>query len=228
LINLLREIMIDATNNVRNRRQKADICLALAERLKFEKREQWMIFGSCLYTFEDATMAIRAYFNTKDIDSDTDFQYLRLFGFLNATYLQLEAIKQLVEIVKLADKNRHIDKLKHHDIISTRHMLASHTLSCIGDNINGKDIYSITIEQVSLRGINVTFRVNELNEKRHINFYQLYSSWQDYIGDIMIEIIKKFVNTVFKTNKDRISYYNEKLSKMKNNGVRPTHLTKLQ
>jgi hypothetical protein len=175
----------------------------MANRLRFSQREDWMVFGACLYTFEDAAMAIRGYFATLKNDHDKDFEYLRLFGFLNACYLQFGALERLCAIIGIENKKAIISKVREHDLIQCRHMLASHTTAYDA----GNSTQSITIEQVSLGGISATFIVNETLERKHVDFSKLYDSWATTTRILLYSIIRKFVMVIYKSSREKQAEY---------------------
>ena len=208
LIGLLRDVMVDATGKIRGSDGIEDIPSAMADRLRFSKREDWFLFGSCLYTFEDAEMAIRGYFSTAGGGHEKDFEYLRLFGFLNATYLQLGALDALCGITKIENKKQVINKLKDHEMIRYRNMLASHTVRCKAED----SIWSITIEQVSLGGTGAVFWVNEIDERRTCSFGSTFVDWAEDTGLVLRAIAEKFIGTVFKTAIEKKTEYLNRLT----------------
>lgn len=203
LIGLLRNVMDDATTKIQLSRDISDIPAAMVKRLCFSKREDWMVFGSCLYTFEDAEMAIRGYFDTAESRHSRDFEYLRLFGFLNAVYLQLGAIDRLCGIVGVDGKKSVIRDLRAHELIRCRNMLASHTVAYMSKGA----IQSITIEQISLGGTGATFMVNETDERKYANFKELYASWVCQTRDALGAVIRKFIEIIYSTSAEKKSDY---------------------
>ncbi|MBI4000948.1 MAG: hypothetical protein HY348_04100 [Nitrospira defluvii] len=144
-------------------------------------------------------MGIRGYFSTCNGVGDRDFEYLRLFGFLNACYLQVGAVERLCAIVNIHGKKTIVGDLRSYELIQCRNMLASHTVAYkVGDSVQ-----SITIEQCSLGRAGATFIINETGERRLCSFRELYSSWAKAVRSALIAIVTKFIKTVFKTNADR-------------------------
>jgi hypothetical protein len=202
--------MIDATSKVafKSRNNGEDPSIVLAKRLKFEKPEYWMAFGSCLYTYTDSSMAIRGFFKLSKNNSDVDLNYLKLFGFLNAVYLQLGSIKKLMEVVKLPNKTMIEKNLKKHEIIHARNILASHTLDYLeGENIPN----TFTIHQYSIEGHGVTFMNNTTLSLISYNFDILFDSWINESRNILILIIRKFIKSIYKPNQEKIKHYETRL-----------------
>lgn len=200
--------MTDATTKIQLSQDDIDIPTAMANRLRFSQREDWMVFGSCLYTFEDAAMAIRGYFATSKNDHDKDFEYLRLFGFLNACYLQFGALERLCAIIGIENKKALISLVREHDLLQCRHMLASHTTAYH----TGDSTHSITIEQVSLGGTSATFIVNETLKRRHVNFSELYDSWAMTTRTLLDSVIRKFIMVIYKSSPEKQAEYLDRLS----------------
>ncbi len=196
MIQLLRDVMSNATTGIQLADGIKDIPAAMAKRLHFPKREDWMAFGSCLYTFEDAAMAIRGYFATAASGLGCDHEYLRLFGFLNACYLQLGAVDQLCKVVGVPNSKAIIGELRKHEIIECRNMLASHTVAYKSEGVT----HSITIEQRNLGGTGAIFMVNEKFERRQCSFTEMHQSWVVETRRVLREIVRKFIMTAYKPN----------------------------
>ena len=115
--------------------------------------------------------------------------YLKLFGFLNAVYLQIGSILKLVEIIKLPNKRKIEKTFKGHDLICARNMLVSHTL----DYLEEGSLNSFTIQQCSIGGHGVKFMNNKTRDLITFNFDDMFVSWKNETKNILILIIKKFL-----------------------------------
>lgn len=209
-IALIREVMDDATTKIQLAQDVKDVPAAMVKRLHFSRREDWMVFGSCLYTFEDAAMAIRGYFATAGESQGRDHEYLRLFGFLNACYLQLGSLERLCTIVHVVNKNDIVGTLRDHELIQCRNMLASHTVAYR----TGEFTHSITIEQISLGGTSATFMVNETDERRHCSFETIHLSWAQETRAILDAVVRQFIGTVYKPNAVKQAEYLNRLDEL--------------
>ncbi|MGX5683269.1 hypothetical protein ACWKWW_01815 [Chryseobacterium cucumeris] len=99
--------------------------------LKFEKNYDPDLFRACIDLLEDSQYAIDKVFKNGLITESNSHgeQYLRLYGVLNAYYIQLGVITDLVRLFDLDGQKQIRTDLKSAKIIELRNKLGAHTTS---------------------------------------------------------------------------------------------------
>ncbi len=127
--------------------------IELARNLKFNKISDPDLFKACIDLIEDSQFAIDE-FNLNGLITNHDTfgeRYLRLYGILNAVYLQLGAILDLIRLFNVSDQKQIKNRLNSLKIIEVRNKIASHTTNYkIPNTKNEKDFFKLaqsTIDQ---------------------------------------------------------------------------------
>ena len=200
---LIREIVNEIT---RKENYDKAFLLYVTKRLKFENEEGWISLCSLMDVIGDTELAKKHFFNY-GIDGPTKIldygeQYLRLYGILNALYLQKSAIYEFLELVKI----RHIKTIKQEinslSIIKLRNILGSHTVDYIQDG--KKSSYQFQRGSLSNRKIAI------MDSKNNIEEFDLKESFHEYnktVENILIQGIEKFINTIHKNGDGKRKYF---------------------
>ena len=110
---LIREIVYEIT---RKENYDKPFLLYVTKRLKFENEEGWISLCSLMDVIGDTELAKKHFFNY-GIDGPTKIldygeQYLRLYGILNALYLQKSAIFEFLELLYDKKKFFHLGRFR--------------------------------------------------------------------------------------------------------------------
>ena len=114
-----------------------DFLIRLAKKLKFQNTSGVDLLRACIDQIQDAQSAIDSYnnFGLYKNEEDTNEMYLRLYGLLNACYLQMGAIIDLIRIFNFINQKEIKSTMKSLKIIELRNKIASHTTNYhYGDN----------------------------------------------------------------------------------------------
>lgn len=163
-----------------------DIEKRIQKKMKLENDFDPLRIRSCLDLIQDTESAIVSFskfglqkFSTKYFGDGE--MYLKLYGILNAVYLQLYAIIELYEVLKLKYKKQVSNELRGLDIFEIRNIVGSHTINYKVDketlsNKTNKNFFRIT-------QINITPKCENLNAVDgfgNIKEYNLYQSIIEY------------------------------------------------
>lgn len=140
---------------VKERNDEEKYSIELTKNLKFEKTTDPDLFRACIDLIEDSQFAIDEFYKNGLITNDDNFgeRYLRLYGVLNATYLQLGAILDLIRIFNLPNQKEIKSRLKSLKIIELRNKIASHTTNYkIPNTKSDSDFFKLAQSTISRWG----------------------------------------------------------------------------
>lgn len=227
---------------------KEEVDKKIKGKLKLQHSFEIWRLRSCIDLIEDTESAI-IYYSTFGLEKfnemncrDHGEMYIKLYGVLNAVYLQLNAIIDIYEICKIPNKEGVINKFKSHPIFEMRNIIGAHTsnfedrsdfmppnfkcnsfrisqmqLNAKGDNLHAADSFN-NLKKFDLYELIISY--NELSEKI------LYNGCIDYMNRIFRNSISKknkvlthFELTGFENYNYRKLYKNDKLTSeyLKNN-----------
>lgn len=137
LIYRCEQLIRDVANSIALRIDNKPFKEEVTKRLKFENLNDWNVLCSLMDVLGDTELA-KENFIKYDLSGPTKIQdqgeqYLRLYGILNAIYLQKSAIEEFVELIKLKNKKSAISKISSLKIIELRHVLGAHTVDFLED-----------------------------------------------------------------------------------------------
>jgi hypothetical protein len=180
----------------------------LQKALQFEHRDNSFLLESCADLIEDTDYAIQEFLKN-GLQSNANSQgelYLRLYGILNAIYLQINTIIELVEIFKIPNKKEIVFKFKDLDIYKLRNMVGSHTVNYTIDNSkksNKDNTDFFRVAQTSIDKWSTNLLV--VSQKTECYDFNLKQSVIDYIqvsDKVLLDICNKVEPKLFPKRKD--------------------------
>ncbi len=114
---------------VRNYKDEEGYKYILNRNLKFENTDDHLRLRACIDLTEDSQNAISE-FNKNGLITLSESQgemYLRLYGTLNAVYLQMQATIELIELFKVPNKKKIANEFRALKIIEVRNKIGAHT-----------------------------------------------------------------------------------------------------
>ena len=180
----------------------------LQKALQFEHRDNSFLLESCADLIEDTDYAIQEFLKN-GLQSNVNSQgelYLRLYGILNAIYLQINTIIELVEIFKIPNKKEIVSKFKDLDIYKLRNMVGSHTVNYTIDNSkksNKDNTDFFRVAQTSIDKWSTNLLV--VSQKTECYNFDLKQSVIDYIqvsDKVLLDICNKVEPKLFPKRKD--------------------------
>lgn len=212
----------------------------IKKKLKFQHECDIIRFRSCIDLIEDTENAILCFSNyglvkySSKIGKDFGEIYLKLYGILNAVYLQINTIIEIHEICKIPKKKDIINQFRNHGIFELRNIMGAHTpnfedkSNYMPPNFN-RNSFRITQMQLNAKGNNL-HAVDSFKNVREFNLYELvmdyntlsekilYDGCNDYLDRIFINSLSKkkellvyYELTKFKNYDYRTLYQNDKL-----------------
>jgi len=103
----------------------------LAKSLRFKQYTDPFLFRACLDQLEDAQFAINSFWNYGLQTDSEDFgeMYLRIYGLLNAAYLQAGVVIDLMKLFEYNKQAASKRNLKTSQLMQLRNKIASHSTS---------------------------------------------------------------------------------------------------
>jgi len=187
---------------------KEEVEVKIKKKLKFQHECDILRFRSCIDLIEDTECAI-TYFSTfglekftkKKIGKNFGEMYLKLYGILNAIYLQLNAIIEIYEICKIPNKKNVVNEFRSHDIFELRNIMGAHT-----SNFEDKSDYMpinfshnsfrITQMQLDAKGNNL-HAVDSFGNIREYNLYEIVMSYNTLSEKILYNGCLEYMNRIF-------------------------------
>ena len=170
----------------------------IKKRLKFQNASDWSLLCSVMDVLSDTELAKENFFkyNLSGPTKIQDYgeQYLRLYGITNAMYLQKSAIEALVELVKLPNKKKELDRLNETEIVTFRNIVGAHTVNYRDKekNINPYQFQRFFSNDGSIK------TQDSNNEFKNYDLKQLILDFNNVAEDLLIRCLEKLVNSAYK------------------------------
>lgn len=196
----------------------------IKELLRLNKGEDWGFICTAMDIVGDASLAIRNFLHF-GLNGPTKYEeigerYLRLYGVLNATYIQQQAILNLYKLMNVPDIKDAKKKLESLRIREIRHKVGAHSNDFLNKS-TGK-LESYVPVRICLSHFNCEY-IN--NENLKVERDDLKESLKEHL-ELMIELIDKIyektVKTIYKSNEKKVKELNMKLQNLRivrNGGV---------
>ena len=185
--------------------------------LRLNKRADWDVICTALDVIGDTTLAINNFleFGLEGYTDKDDFGeiYLRLYGVLNATYLQQFAILSLYKRFNLDKPKEVIDSLKNLKVFEIRNKLGAHSTNYK----NKEDLpESYVINRLSAKGFRLEYKNNKSLEPEWIDLKQCIKEHLVLIIDLLDKIYEKSIKTLYKGEEANIQKQMQILSELRN------------
>jgi hypothetical protein len=215
IIEIYAEILLGILRytSVKNISDKAKYKTELTKKLKFENETDFELLRACIDLVEDSQYAIKeVYKNGLITKSDSQGEmYLRLYGVLNAFYLQHGAIIDLIRLFNMPKQKEKKEILKTAKIIEIRNKIASHATSYnIPNSKKEMDFYKLAQSSIDKWGKSLL--VVGKNSSEEIDLIECMKVFTKEIEKILEEIVakelytRKFKNEHFEWMEYRYKY----------------------
>ncbi len=190
---------------------------AYREALNFEKESDWKKFRACIDLFEDTEYAIISafkfqlgYLGNKNFDFGE--KNIRLYGILNAIYLQIYSIIELSKLLYFSNFKVIKKDFSKLPIYKLRGIAASHTVNfeldseiVIKRKIN--KVTSFRIVQVHLTKTGERIEaIDENNISFKFNLLEELKKYVDLSTEFLIKIMNHSIENLLKNEEDRIEF----------------------
>ena len=181
----------------------------MKKQLKLDKREDFYFLCTCMDLLEDTMLATKSYIERVNVKNDIGEKYLRLYGLLNAVYIHANSIIDIYRIVDMQNLGKFKNSVHSLRIIKIRNKLGSHGSRYREDD---KNIITYVISRVELNNQNVTFFNNKNLKREQLDIINLLEEYICFMNGVMKTICTKLINTIYKSNEDKIEEYVNKIN----------------
>ena len=208
---LLLSCMNWGCSNVRGSNEEIET--KIKKKLKFQHECDILRFRSCIDLIGDTENAIICFSNyglvkySSKIGKDFGEIYLKLYGILNAVYLQMNTIIEIFEICKIPNKKNVIEQFRSHGIFELRNIMGAHTPNFedksdyMPPNFN-RNSFRITQMQLNAKGNNL-HAVDSFKNIKEFNLYELVMSYNDLSERILYDGCNEYMNRIFSNSLSR-------------------------
>lgn len=209
----IRKIINSQVERTGSDNSKEPVLNQIQRRLKLSKIEDWAFICTALDTIRDTSYAMQNFVEFK-IDGPTKYdnigeKYLRLYGFLNAVYIQRNAIISISNIFHSGSKNEIKKNFDLLEITSIRHKLASHNAVYLNeDGTKDTFIYS----GISLKSSEVEY-ISYINfNSKNVDLIIVLNQYITIALDVLDQLYEKLIDTLYKTGRKQKEKFKEDLN----------------
>lgn len=170
----------------------------ITKKLKFSNTTDYKLLRACIDLLEDtqyAILAVKAN-GLKTKDNHFGETYLRLYGVLNAAYLQLGATIDLMKLFNIKDFKTKKQILKSCKLIELRNKIGSHSTNYKHDD-KKKDFFKVAQSEIDKWGSNMLIVGKDGHEK--VDLIENIDLFSTQIEVILEEIVSDVIqNRKFK------------------------------
>lgn len=172
---------------------------------KLSKEEDFNFLLTAMDIVGDTNMAF-SHFLRFGLDGETRYEdkgeaYIRLYGLLNASYIQQQAILNLYRICHVPNFKNAKEKTLNLNIRDARHKLGAHC----NDFSNGiSELESFVPIRMSLSGFTCEYFNNSDSSFHTINIKELCFEHLNLMAEFYDQIYEKFVNVLYKSNPEKV------------------------
>lgn len=214
LLNEINDLFIKITRDKIFKNEKEDFLSHVKQCLKLNNVEDWNYILASEDILEDSNAAISNFLRF-GITGPTKYdelgeKYLRLYGVLNASYMQQQAIYNLYKFFQcpgVKDKKKEIDSL---EIVSVRHKLAAHSAN-YEDPDSGKMHVFVPV-RIELNDYECSYFNHYNDEYKTVNLQSSIEEHLKLMCATYIEVVKKTISTIYKCNKEKSQELLQKVS----------------
>ena len=188
--------------------EQADYEKKVQKRLKVLNEYDSYKIRSCVDLIEDTEFAIRNFCEyglekftpNGNYGRDLCEMYLKLYGVLNAVYLQAHSIIELLETMNTVHKNEKRKLLKTHKILELRNIAGAHTINFEDKSDympanNRKNFFRIVQSMLTPKGENI-LAVSVFEKSRKFNLYELILDYNRIAEKLFFESVSDYYKLV--------------------------------
>lgn len=188
--------------------EQVDYEKKVQKRLKFLNEYDSLKIRSCADLIEDTEHAIRNFceYGLGKINKEGNYgrdiseMYLKLYGILNAVYLQTYSIIELFETLNTVHKNAKGKILKTHKIHELRNIAGAHTINFLDKSDympanRVKNIFRIVQSMLTPKGENI-LAVSVFGKSRIFNLYELILDFNEISEKLLFESVRDYYKLV--------------------------------
>jgi len=182
--------------------------------LKLNKANDWSFICSSMDIINDSLLGIENFIRF-GMDGPTKYEdlgekYIRLYGVLNATYIQQQALLNLYRISNtpnLGEIERKVNSLKIREV---RHKLGAHSVDY--ENRITSQTESFVPVRFTLGGMYCEYYNNTTSSSSSVDLASALEEHTSLMNDIYTSVYQKLAKTIYKSNPEKYSTLIEQLS----------------
>lgn len=187
---------------------------AFRKRLKFQKQNDWKRYRASVDLLDDTEYAIISGFEYQlgDINNqnrDIGEIFLRLYGILNAVYLQMSAFKEIANLLNYNSGEKISENFERLDIYRLRNIAAAHTVDFRYDKefqskYGIKKSTSFRIIQSCLEKTGSYILAQDENDIRlEFNLLKALTEYEKRATELLVELIHHTIKTLVHKKEDK-------------------------
>lgn len=210
-VHILRAILGELAK--KNLNKEIDFIEEVRNYFCFQNSDSWAQFLNACYVLEDTELAKSYYrrngFQKGHEEDAIGYNYLILYGLLNAVYQQKWALISLVELFKIPNKKDIVHQLSETQAIHLRNKIASHSSNYKSIDDNMINVYTVSRHLISTKKLRLE-RDQTIIENYDLD--ELLNEFDKYVEKYLFQLLEKFIKKKFQ---NKGSYY-EQLVNLKN------------
>lgn len=213
LIREINDLFVNITRDKIFKDEKGDFLSHVQECLKLNKKEDWNYILASEDILEDTNEAI-ANFMRFGLSGPTKYdelgeKYLRLYGILNATYLQQQAIYNLYKFFQCQNPTKKKSKIDELEVVRIRHKLAAHSANY--EDPESQEMHVFVPVRMELNDYSCSYFNHYNDDYKIVDLKSAIEQHQKLICGTYLEVVKKTISTIYKSNKDKKQSLMEKI-----------------
>ena len=192
------------------------------ETLRLNKDQDWSFICTALDVIGDTTLAIKNFleYGLEGLTNGNDYgeKYLRLYGVLNSTYLQQEAIYNLCKFVNLSNLRKILDEIKKLKIFEIRNKIGADSSLYIANKSesSSQKIYESYVPiRLTLSRFSLEYMNNESLDMETVKLDKCLEKHLTLIIDLLDKTYEKSIKTLYKGNQKKKEELLDRLSALR-------------
>ncbi len=190
------------------------------KRLKFQKKTDWKRFRASVDLLDDTEYAIISAFmyqlgDLENKNNDFGETNIRLYGILNAVYLQMSAFEEIAVLLHYSSRKEIRQIFNDLDIYKLRGIAGAHTVDYEyskterkeNSEINKTTSFRIVQMQLEKTGKKITV-IDENDIWSEFNLIKILSEYEKIATELLIKLIRFSIKRLIKTNEEKIEIEN--------------------
>ena len=173
--------------------------------LKLNSADDWGVLCASMDVIDDSLLGIENFLRF-GIDGPTKYgdmgeKYIRLYGALNATYLQQQAVSNLFKISNTDSPKSAQEKINSLLIRTIRHKIGAHAVDY--ENKHEDVTESFVPVRFTLGGMACSYYNNRTLKQETVNLQEAIAEHLDLMATLYATLYEKSVRTIYKSNPDK-------------------------
>lgn len=214
LLSEINDLCIKITRNKIFMEEKDDFFSHVQHCLKLNKKEDWNYILASEDILEDSNEAISNFLRF-GISGPTKYndigeKYLRLYGMLNAIYLQQKAVCNLYKFFQCQDLRKKKEQIDTLEIVSIRHKLGAHSVNYKDPETS--EMHVFVPVRIELKDFECAYFNHYTNKYETVNLKAAIQNHLELMCSTYVEVVKKMILTIYKSNMDKCNELNERVA----------------